>query len=189
MSGSRLLTLQVPGYNHGVDETVGAPAREEGSPPASFSRSLSQVPLRCADWGAQSWASSEPVTSQPCEGLRTVWSVLLIIILAAESHTELYKRAKTLSESGQCRPGALPPPISRCPGRCCAKCKPDLAQTVENLPAMQEQVQSLGRGDPLGEGTAAHSSILAWRIPRTEEPGGLQSMAHMTERLTLDSTS
>ena len=37
-------------------------------------------------------------------------------------------------------------------------------------------VRSLGREDPLEEGTAAHSSILAWRIPGTEEPGGLQSM-------------
>ena len=37
-------------------------------------------------------------------------------------------------------------------------------------------VQSLGREDPLEEGMAAHSSILAWRIPWTEEPGGLQSM-------------
>ena len=36
-------------------------------------------------------------------------------------------------------------------------------------------VQSLGWEDPLEEGMAAHSSILAWRIPRTEEPGGLQS--------------
>ena len=41
---------------------------------------------------------------------------------------------------------------------------------------MQEtQVQSLGQEDPLEEGMAAHSSILAWRIPWTEEPGGLQS--------------
>ena len=49
---------------------------------------------------------------------------------------------------------------------------------VKNLPAMQEtQVPSLGREDPL-EGMATHSSILAWRIPRTEEPGGLQSMGH-----------
>ena len=51
---------------------------------------------------------------------------------------------------------------------------------VNNLPAMQEtqemQVQSLCPEDPLKEGTATHSSILAWRIPWTEEPGGLQSM-------------
>ena len=48
---------------------------------------------------------------------------------------------------------------------------------VKNPLAMQETwVQSLGWEDPLEEGTATHSSILAWRIPRTEEPGRLQSM-------------
>ena len=47
----------------------------------------------------------------------------------------------------------------------------------KNLPAMQKTlVQSLGWEDPLEEGMATHSSILAWRIPWTEEPGGLQSM-------------
>ena len=52
-----------------------------------------------------------------------------------------------------------------------------MAQTVKNLPAMQKiQVRSLGREDPLEEGMATHSSVLAWRIPWTEEPGGLQSM-------------
>ena len=52
-----------------------------------------------------------------------------------------------------------------------------MAQMVENLPAMQEtRVQSLGWEDPLEKEMAAHSSILAWRIPWTEEPGGLQSM-------------
>ena len=52
-----------------------------------------------------------------------------------------------------------------------------VAQTVKNLPAMQEtQVQSLGQEDPLEKEMAIHSSILAWRIPWTEEPGGLQSM-------------
>jgi len=46
--------------------------------------------------------------------------------------------------------------------------------TVKNLPAMQETwVQSLGQEDPLEKGMATHSSILAWRIPWTEEPGGL----------------
>ena len=49
---------------------------------------------------------------------------------------------------------------------------------VKNPPATQEtQVQSLGREDPLEREMATHSSILAWRIPWTEEPGGLQSMA------------
>ena len=52
-----------------------------------------------------------------------------------------------------------------------------LAQMVKNLPAMQETgVRSLGREDPLEKGMATHSSILAWRIPWTEEPGGLQSI-------------
>ena len=52
-----------------------------------------------------------------------------------------------------------------------------MTQMVKNLPAMQEtQVRSLGREDSLEKGTATHSSILAWRIPWTEEPGGLQSM-------------
>ena len=52
-----------------------------------------------------------------------------------------------------------------------------MAQTVRNLPAIQEtQVQSLGQEDPLEQGMATHFRILAWRIPWTEEPDGLQSM-------------
>ena len=48
---------------------------------------------------------------------------------------------------------------------------------VKKMPAVQEsQVQSLGWEDPLDKGMATHLSILAWRIPWTEEPGGLQSM-------------
>ena len=44
----------------------------------------------------------------------------------------------------------------------------------KNLPAIMEtRVQSLGQEDPLEKGMATHSSVLAWRIPRTEEPGGL----------------
>ena len=51
-----------------------------------------------------------------------------------------------------------------------------VAQMVKNLPAMQETwVRSLGGEDPLEEGIATHSSVLAWTIPRTEESGGLQS--------------
>ena len=51
-----------------------------------------------------------------------------------------------------------------------------MAQTVKHLPAMQEmQVQSLGCKDPVEQGMATHFSIPAWRIPWTEEPGGLQS--------------
>ena len=52
-----------------------------------------------------------------------------------------------------------------------------VAQIVKNLPAIQEtQVQSLSLEDPLEKGMATHSSILAWMIPWTEEPGGLQSL-------------
>ena len=51
-----------------------------------------------------------------------------------------------------------------------------MAQTVKNLPAKQEtKVRSLDQEDPLEKGMGTHSSILAWRIPWTEEPGGLQS--------------
>ena len=49
-----------------------------------------------------------------------------------------------------------------------------MAQAVKNLPAVQEsQVQSLGWEDPLEKEMATHSSILAWKIPWTEKPGGL----------------
>ena len=52
-----------------------------------------------------------------------------------------------------------------------------MAQQVKNSPSGQEtRVRSLGQEDPLEEEMATHSSILAWRIPWTEEPGGLQSM-------------
>ena len=60
---------------------------------------------------------------------------------------------------------------------------------VKNLPEMQEtQVLSLGQEDPMEKGMVTHSSILAWRVPWTEEPGRLQSKGHkesdMTERPT-----
>ena len=58
-----------------------------------------------------------------------------------------------------------------------------VAQMVKNLPAMQEtQGQSLGQENPLEKGIATHSSILAWRIPWTEKPGGLQSMGSQRVR-------
>ena len=60
-----------------------------------------------------------------------------------------------------------------------------IAQLVKNLPAMQEtQVGSLGQEDPLEERMATHSSILAWRIPWTEEPGGLQSIGSQGSNTT-----
>ena len=65
-----------------------------------------------------------------------------------------------------------------------------MVQTVKNLPAMWETwVQSLGQKDPLEKEMETHSSILTWRIPCTEEPGGLPSLGHkesdITEQLTL----
>ena len=58
-----------------------------------------------------------------------------------------------------------------------------VAQLVKNLPAMQETwLPSLGWEDPLENGMAAHSSILAWRLPWTEEPDGLQSMGSQRVR-------
>ena len=55
---------------------------------------------------------------------------------------------------------------------------------AENLPAMQETwVQSLGKEDPLEKGMTTHSSILAWRIPWTEEPGGLPSMGSQKSQI------
>ena len=62
-------------------------------------------------------------------------------------------------------------------GRNIAGGAPLVTQMVKNLPAMQETlVQLLGQEDPLEKEMATHSSILAWKIPWTEEPGGLQSM-------------
>ena len=64
-----------------------------------------------------------------------------------------------------------------------------MAQRLKCLPAIRETwVQSLGREDPLEKEMTTHSSILAWRISWTEEPGGLQStglqrIGQMTERL------
>ena len=68
-----------------------------------------------------------------------------------------------------------------------------VAQLVKNLPAVQEtQVRSPGWEDPLEKEMVTHSSMLAWKISRTEEPGGLQSVGSqraqsgLTERLTHD---
>ena len=51
-----------------------------------------------------------------------------------------------------------------------------VAQMFENLSSVQESQVSLGQEDPLEKGMATHSSTLAWRIPWTEKPGGLQSL-------------
>ena len=69
-------------------------------------------------------------------------------------------------------PGSIPGPAARVPFRASL-----VAQTVKNPPAMQEtRDHSLGWEDALEKRMATHSSILAWRIPRTEEPGGLLSV-------------
>ena len=74
------------------------------------------------------------------------------------------------------------PGLGRCPGEGIGypfECSwaSVVAQLVKNPPAMRETwVRSLGWEDPLEEGMATHSSILAWRIPWTEEPGRLQSL-------------
>ena len=61
--------------------------------------------------------------------------------------------------------------------------KADVAQTINNLPAIQETpVQSLDPEDPLERGMATDSSILAWRIPQMEEPGRLQSVGSQRAR-------
>ena len=58
-----------------------------------------------------------------------------------------------------------------------------MAQMVKKLPAMQEtQVQSLGQEDALEKEMATHSSILAWKIPWTEETGGLQALGSQRVR-------
>ena len=67
-----------------------------------------------------------------------------------------------------------------------------VALVVKNPPAnagdVRMEVQSLGREDPLEEEMATHSSILAWRIPRTDEPGGLQSKGSQSQTQLSDST-
>ena len=65
-----------------------------------------------------------------------------------------------------------------------------MAQTIKNLPAnARDQVQSLDREDPLEKEMATHSSILAWKIPWAEDPGGLLSMglhkSDMTEHVQM----
>ena len=59
---------------------------------------------------------------------------------------------------------------------------PDGSNYLKNLLTIQKtQIQSLGQEDPLEEGMATHSSVLAWRIPWTEEPGGQQSMGSQSQ--------
>ena len=79
-----------------------------------------------------------------------------------------------LSEAEHGFPAGQP---NRAPCPLWKKREPLVAQTVKNPPAVRETwVPSLGQEDPLEKVMVTHSSILAWRIPWTEEPGGLQSM-------------
>ena len=65
-----------------------------------------------------------------------------------------------------------------------------MAERLKSLPAMQEtQVRSLGGEDPLEKAMATHSNILAWEIPWTEEPGGLQSTGLQSQTRLSDFTS
>jgi hypothetical protein len=68
-----------------------------------------------------------------------------------------------------------------------------MAQSGKYLPAMQEMqetwVRSLGQEDPLEDETAAHSSILAWRVPQTEEPGRPQTMGSQSRTRLSDYTT
>ena len=60
---------------------------------------------------------------------------------------------------------------------------------VKNPPAMKEtQVKSLGQKDPLEKEMATHSSVLSWKIPWTEEPGGIQSLGSQESDMTLQLT-
>ena len=73
--------------------------------------------------------------------------------------------------------------------KCLTVSSPALAQMVKNLPTVQEtQVQSLDQKDPLEKEMATNSSILAWEIPWTEEPGWLQSMGSQSQTQLSDST-
>ena len=76
-----------------------------------------------------------------------------------------------------CKASSLFWPHDLCLPGVCRKHRSSVAQTVKKLPAMlKTPVGSLGQEDPLEEGMATHSSILAWRILGTEEPGRLQCM-------------
>ena len=95
--------------------------------------------------------------------------------MKVKSETEVAQLCPSLSDPVDCRP----------PGSFVGnQCSP-VAQMVKNPPAMWETwVRPLGREDPLEEGMAIYSSILAWIIPWTEEPGRLQGVAESWTRLS-----
>ena len=119
-------------------------------------------------WYCVSWAYSE-------EKNIYLWGCCCNTVAAAAA-TKLLQSCPTL-----CDPIDGSPPGSPVPGILQLRCDKALTwaslilQSVKNLSATQEtRVQFLGWEDPLGKEMATHSSILAWRIPWTEEPGGLQ---------------
>ena len=123
-------------------------------------------------------------------GLLSLNNVLLIALIAGRKHGSSGESAadpETESSSPYMRCGARPSVQAASSAsnqvlaslfKRCRHChwKLKLAQRLKCLPAMRETwVRSLGREDPLEKEMAPHSSILAWRIPWMEEPGGLQS--------------
>ena len=120
---------------------------------------------------------------EPKSGL-TMWQLsffLFFSILCGECERQLLNILHEVEEISRQRLKCWPPrhPSGALPWLLRAL----MAQTVKNLPAMQETwVRSQGKEDPLEKGMATHSSILDWRIPWTEEPGGLQSMGSQRVR-------
>ena len=117
-----------------------------------------------------------------CAGFSLRWHFLL---------QSMGSRELRLNSCGTChKPRSNEACASQLLSLCCRAWKPSthfhiptlrwvslVTQTLKNLPATWEtQVQSLGQEDPLEKGMATHSNILAWRIPWTEEPDGLQSI-------------
>ena len=110
----------------------------------------------------------------------------LLQILKDDAVKVLYSISQQIWKSQQCpqdwkRPAFIPIPKKGNVKECSNYHTIVLIYMLKNLPAKQETpVRYLGWEDPLEKGTATHSSILAWEIPWTEEPGGLQSMELQT---------
>ena len=115
------------------------------------------------------WSMTKPILFFSQFLFQNLWSNLLRLCRA---------KAGRLAETVSWCPCALS--LAHCPGQCGPELSMHMpwavAQSVRILPAMREtRVQSLGWEDTPEKGMATHSIILAWRIPWTEEPGGLQS--------------
>ena len=139
-------------------------------------------PLQCSclenprDRGAQ-WAAVYGVAQSRIQLKQLSSSSILVLFTLNTDKYQTMTMFSTLTKTLSCS-GAVASSV----------CFPG-SSTVKNLPAMQEtRVQSLGWEDALEKGMATHSSIFVWRIPETEEPGGLQSMRSQRvrhEQLTL----